>query len=464
MNIVSYRGPSAPGGVSGTLSNIFDKYATVKESWWHLSGNELIVISKSRRRERTCVISSSIVEGHYRYCNNFLWPILHDMPEHSAFDERDRSAFIEFNMALACNIYRASRNSARGRYFIHDYQLSLLASYLSCYSATQMTVFWHVPWPSKIREEHIPFLSEIAKGLLSSQRLGFHTKEYAVNFCRFVKLHVPGYFVSEDADCILHLEEAVEMTAAGATAVLVRPLGVDVEHWKSLTVSKESISSLHGVGANERVILSVDRADYTKGVLERLRGIDLFFRKNPEWLRKVTFLQICQRTRPGLEAFDRYWQQCLQAVEVINSQWRSDNWLPIVWVADSLSSAELANLYSQAAVFCVNPKRDGLNLTTKEFIACSALNSLLLLSPHAGAWHELGDHVLSIDPYCEEQMSDRFLAALTAPEQKRRMHAVALKARVNQNSLEAWWNHLTNLGPEEQVANKPIVSQRLVHR
>jgi trehalose 6-phosphate synthase len=187
-------------------------------------------------------------------------------------------------------------------------------------------------------------------------------------------------------------------------------------------------------------VLSVDRVDYTKGILERLECINEFFNVYPSWRGEITFVQLCQRSRPGLNAFDAYWNECLAKTGEINSRWGEESWKPILWVPESVSQAVLSGLYQKAAALLVTPLRDGLNLTAKEFVACSNNSSgPLLLSKNAGVWQEFGEYALPLTPSQPVEMASSIARALSSDRDEHKDRLRHMRESLEENTLSVWW-------------------------
>lgn len=448
MNILSYRGPSSAGGVSGALSRLNDPSRVQK--WWYLDGNVLSNRwSAQAQPEQVYRMPSRIVEGHYRYCNNFLWPVLHDLPEFATFNAHDKLQYKQFNLIFANNIINSNESQKRLTCHINDYQLALTAKFIELSSGRRdSSIFWHIPWPETVSPKFSSSLIEIAEGLLTSKQIGFHIAEYVTNFLEFVQRYMPAYIVDFENQRVIH-----GYGLRKVTNIVALPLGLDFDFWVKqgnlegvqvhIPELKETISG--------KFVLSVDRADYTKGILQRMDGIDQFFAEHENWIGDISFLQICQRSRPGLPAFDEYWQRCRTRAEEINSRWQRGNWQPIVWVQDPLSPDILSQLYRRATAMLVSPLRDGLNLTAKEFAACSE-SGVLLLAPGAGVWHEVGEYAVLIEPLSATKMSTQIMSALSMPETEKRMRLTHLKRLLKKNTIGSWWQQFTrSLGHENNV-------------
>jgi trehalose 6-phosphate synthase len=208
-------------------------------------------------------------------------------------------------------------------------------------------------------------------------------------------------------------------------------------------------------------VLSVDRADYTKGIINRLRSIDTFFDNKPELKRHLTFAQICTRTRSGLEAYDQYWLDCQRQIDFINKKHGSEGWEPILNVENPMNSPQLALLYRNASVMLVNPLKDGLNLTAKEFVACqTGPPGVLALSPAAGVWSELGRHSVAVDPTNPDQIADAVHAALTMSRSDKSQRIHQMLKQLRRNTLSDWCNQF--VARLQAKVGQPLHSHRAI--
>lgn len=467
MDVVSYRGPGAAGGVSSGLETAWRRQQAADVSWWFLGDDALKFLNPSSEHpEFVTQLSDAVVKGHYAYCNELIWPLMHDLPQYASYNSVNRTHYNSFNTTFAeyINFERATKK----RYFVQDYQLALLPSLLAKQGG-RSNIFWHIPWPKNVKEEFVEAIAEIARGMLSAESIGFHTAEYAQNFMAFVRRHLKDFSInSKDQVVYKHETKLVprelSMAAGGeltpyvmrpfiqpisssttSTKLVVQPLGIDNERWKNLAREGKAPIEKVGVIPGERFILSVDRADYTKAVLDRLKIIDLLLEQNESLRGTVAFVQICGRSRAGVEAFDNYWNQCRTLADAINTRWEKDGWTPIRWVDQGLSAAELAPLYAIADAMLVNPVRDGLNLTAKEFVACRGHNpGVLLLSPGAGAWYEIGQHALAADPNKHQETADAIVRALNMPRAEKFERTTMMRHKIERNPLSMWWKQFVH--------------------
>lgn len=245
-----------------------------------------------------------------------------------------------------------------------------------------------------------------------------------------------------------------------STKLVVQPLGIDNERWHEMARAGDPALEKVGVRPGERFILSVDRADYTKAVLDRLHIIDLLMQQNESLRGDVSFVQICGRSRAGVAIFDKYWEDCRALGNAVNERWRRDDWTPIRWVDQGLSAKELAPLYSVADAMLVNPVRDGLNLTAKEFVACrEKAPGVLLLSPGAGAWYEIGQHALAAAPREHEATAAAIVRALNMPEEEKQVRTSMMRHKLERNPLSMWWKQFVHASSQ---GHKAVPAERAV--
>jgi trehalose-6-phosphate synthase len=471
MNIISYRGPGMAGGVSSALALLWSRQLQSDSTWWHLTGNTMQATDDIGRKARDLsILPAAVIEGHYRYCNEFLWPIMHDLPEYATYKADDHKLYSAANRIIARAITADSSQTGQpAPVFVQDYQWAVLPELLERVNIPSL-LFWHIPWPVHVAPEHVRPLTQIARGLVSAGVLGFHTHEYARNFLQFVHQHLSGVHVNFSTCTVTRgtgQNHALPWTLGAApaiggrtTRVITAPLGIDPLFWSSSAAIPQI--RLHGTEFNclhsgKPYILSVDRADYTKGVVHRLRSIDRFFQLNPDMRGKINFVQICGRTRPGLAAFDKYWEQCNAEEEALQSKWRLDDWSPVTRVDKPCTGAELSVIYRDAEVMLVNPVRDGLNLTAKEFVASQIRRpGKLALSDGAGAWHEMGDHALRLDPLDYDQMASTIKIALAMSKNEAGKRIEKLNERLRGNTLTDWWTSIA-----AQIEDSAITATQL---
>ncbi|MBX9674573.1 MAG: trehalose-6-phosphate synthase [Candidatus Obscuribacterales bacterium] len=442
MHLVTYRGPSMAGGVSGAFSSLWQNFAQAQDfnAWTYLVDDEVVEMRKADDTKALLgCIPAEILDGHYRFCNLFIWPVMHDMGQRAHYAASDRTAFRSFNRLIADCLFRKGFRKKfaqeREMQFVQDYQLALLPALAQDYGFNS-TLFWHIPWPKEVQTMHVPPLVEIATALLAADTIGFHTQEYAHNFLQFVDKYIP--------------ERSVNLRSGkwrSFPAVVARPLGIDNSGWQNAAISGGNFMhpALEHV-KGKKIVLSVDRADYTKGVSERMQMISTFAERYPDLSQNVVFVQICTRTRAGLPAFDDYWER----LEFREQQLAARKNDLLVWLKDPIDPAQLALLYKRADAMLVTPLRDGLNLTAKEFVLSQAPHAMtlqgkapapLLLSPGAGVFNELGRYSIAVDPIDDIDMADSVAYALGMDDREKTNRHHRCVAAMSKHTLTDWWNY-----------------------
>ncbi len=439
MNIISYRGPGKGGGVSTALERLF-KNGKNGQSWWYLESGKIKCCTHDNLRVFVHNrLGPELVDAHYRYANEFIWPIMHDLPHYAVYRAADHFLYNRFNKILSSEVIE-QRNSKP--YFTQDYQLALLPKLLKS-RGLRGGIFWHIPWPSHVPEIYLEPIIELAESLLDAEVIGFHTREYARNFRNFVRSYLSR--TSKSIDYQSHLRvvgqaSVSRSSAAEKSEVVVAPLGLDYQYWASL--SDHRVDKLFHPGLQLPFLLSVDRADYTKGIVNRLQAIDQFFANHEELRTKLSFVQVCTPSRAGIPAYDQYWHACQTNIANLNAKFSTNDWQPVITLTKPLSSSELASLYSNASAMLVTPLKDGLNLTAKEFIACQKEGKagMLALSFGAGVFEEFGNYAVALNPENPNDMANRFYSCLYMPQGEKELRTAILTKQVKQNSLETWNN------------------------
>jgi trehalose 6-phosphate synthase/phosphatase len=314
---------------------------------------------------------------------------------------------------------------------VHDYQLLLVPQMLrNLVPTARIGFFLHIPWPSSEVFSVLPWREEILRGLLGADVLGFHTPSYLRHFAMSLQ-RILG--VSTDG-------EHVRMDGADVR-LGVFPMGVDARDWSELATAddvKEESDRIRAEAPGRKIILGIDRLDYTKGIVQRLLAMERLFEADPSLGESVRMIQITVPSREGVEAYAGFRRSIDEVVGRINGNFASTSAVPIHRLHRSLSEREVAALYCAADVMLVTPLRDGMNLVAKEFVASrTGDDGVLVLSEFAGAAAELGE-ALHVNPYDIDRMAQVIREALSMPIDAQRERMRALRSRVMTYD-SAWW-------------------------
>jgi alpha,alpha-trehalose-phosphate synthase [UDP-forming] len=370
-------------------------------------------------------------EKYYNgFCNRVLWPLFHSSPARVRFSDDEWDAYVQANHAFA----EAAGTLVGGGALVwaHDYHLLLVASALRRRGHRgPIGLFLHVPFPGADLFEMIPWAGELLAGMLDFDLIGFHTPGYAHNFHDLVARLGAG-----------RVGEGGAIDVGGRTVrAAAFPLGIVPESFQEAPDPQiaEEVAALVDALHPTRLILGVDRLDYTKGIPERLLAFERLLQAVPEWRGMVSLVQVSVPSREDVPEYAEQRQLIENAVGRINGEYGEGHWVPVRYLYRSYGRNHLAQLYRAADVGYVTPLRDGMNLVAKEFVAAQDPDDpgVLLLSRFAGAAFELRDAVLT-NPYHPDGMArdlDRALR-MDAPERRRR-HA-ALLAAVSRTTAQSW--------------------------
>ena len=226
------------------------------------------------------------------------------------------------------------------------------------------------------------------------------------------------------------------------------PISIDFKRFNDLAGSKGTeryIKSIKRLGAGVKIIISVERLDYTKGIKERLLAINRFFEKYPEYRKKVVFLQISVPSRTKIKEYIALKREIDELVGQINGRFGDELWSPINYLYKSLPQLKLAALYKISDICLVTPLRDGMNLVAKEYVSCKAEErGVLILSEFAGAAEKMGKYSILVNPYDIEEVADSIKEALNMNGNTKNMLISKLREIVQKNDIYAWANNFVN--------------------
>jgi trehalose 6-phosphate synthase len=297
-----------------------------------------------------------------------------------------------------------------------------------------IAVFWHIPWPNAETFGVCPWKKELLQGMLRADILGFHTQYHCQNFLATVDRFV---------ECQIDHEHMTVTHGGHVCRVIAYPISIEwpprwLVHTLPATAAGAAVRARFNVGASVRIGLGVERWDFTKGIIERIQALEVFFEKHPEWLGRLTFLQIAAPSRSKLPAYQALQLQTSAETKRINAKLSRDDWRPIVLLGEHQEPESVFELYRAADFLLVNSLHDGMNLVAKEFVAArDDEDGVLILSTFAGASRELPEALL-INPYDVAETASAMMAALDMSRDERRKRMQLMRRTVAENNVYRW--------------------------
>lgn len=362
------------------------------------------------------------------FSNGVLWPLFHYLVDQVPLHVQHWDAYEAINERFAEIVAREYRSG--DVIWVHDYQLMLVPALLrrrlpdAC-----IGFFLHIPFPASDIFRSLPMREALLAGVLGADLIGFHTGAYLRHFATSLT-QVLG--LSPEIEQVRWQERDVELG--------IFPMGIDAASFEQIAtdrVAAEDIAALREHG-DVRILLGVDRLDYTKGIPRRLLAFEEMLARHPELHERVRLVQVAVPSREGVDAYVEFRELVEASVGRIQGRFGTPRWAPVHYVYRSVGEAELVALYRAADAMLVTPLRDGMNLVAKEFVASRTDgDGVLVLSEFAGAAAEMAEAVL-VNPFDIERTADAFHAALTMPEDERRSRMTALRTRVQQFDVHHW--------------------------
>ncbi len=384
------------------------------------------------------------------FCNDLVWPLFHYFSSLANFDPAYFEAYRKAQEAFIEPVARSIRPT--DLVWVHDYHLMLLPGMIRHqFPDAQVGFFLHIPFPSFeiFRLMPRPWRQALLRGVLGADVVGFHTFDYTQYFLRAVSR-------------TLGIETTPNSVTVGDRLVTAEtfPLGIDYgrfnEAARSAAVEKEK-QKLRRILGNTKLIFSVDRLDYSKGLQNRLLGFEHFLEKYPQWREKIVFDMVVVPSRDTIARYKEMKKEIEADVGRINGKYGSMTWRPLVYEYRSMPFAEMVARYSVSDVGLITPLRDGMNLVAKEYLACQENDpGVLILSEMAGAAAELSEAIL-INPTDKEEVAAAIAQALAMSEHERKAVLGRMQSRLRTYDVFSWARDFFDVmgrTKEEQRARK----------
>jgi len=478
---IQRRRPTSPNGIIPTLLSFFGDGRPGSWIAWavHEDDDEPFdshtTVDAERYPKLTAArvkLSKNDVDIFYkRFSKEAFWPTLHTFWERAIFNEDDWLVYLKVNRAFA---ERTALEAAEGAtVWLHDYNLWMVPAYLrELRPDLRIAFFHHTYFPSADVFNVLPWRRQIVGSLLQCDYIGFHIPRQVENFVDVARGVTPLQTVSRQNcaprfityGCAVGLERMTTAVDTGNRVVKLgaHPVGLDIERVRSALDSpkiRDMMAKLRSELAGVKLILSVERLDYTKGTLEKLQAFERLLDANPELLGKITLVCVCVPADKEMTIYDALQGQIEQAVGRINGRFARVGWTPLQFFFRSLPFEEVSAWYAMADVMWITPLRDGLNLVAKEFVAAQGLLGgcgVLVLSEFAGAAAELKGALLT-NPHDPMDMAQTCYLALNMPKAEAQSRLRELFDIVSYNDIRRWGDEFLAAVEEPEQAPSAVL-------
>lgn len=427
--------PAAPqaGGLATALKPALEAQGGVWFGWSGKSHDGPAPLPPVTLREKNGVhyvltdLAAQDVDEYYQgFANGVLWPLCHYRLGLTDYNRRDDAGYRRVNRLFADRLLPFIE--AEDLIWIHDYHLLPLAAVLRERGVTnRIGFFLHIPWPAPDVYLTLPRGKALLQALTACDLIGFQTPNDAANFEQSLQRAGIGQGEGQALDC----------------KIAAFPISIDMEGFARRArnaTAEPRLRELRAALGGQKLVVGVDRLDYTKGIPQRLAGYRRFLEENPERMGQISYLQITPKSRSGVEQYFQLEQEIAGLAGSLAGDFAKLDWTPMRYVTRSFGQNVLAGIYRMAEVGLVTPLRDGMNLVAKEYVAAQdpADPGVLILSRFAGAALELGQGALLVNPYDPDEISIALSRAIDMPLQERRARHELMMQALEDNTVFDW--------------------------
>ncbi|MFA8436382.1 MAG: bifunctional alpha,alpha-trehalose-phosphate synthase (UDP-forming)/trehalose-phosphatase [Marinifilaceae bacterium] len=372
------------------------------------------------------------------FCNNTIWPLFHYFTQYIKYDSHQWESYKRVNQKFADKTLEILEEG--DSLWIHDYQLLLVPQMIKERNpSVTIGFFLHIPFPSYEVFRILPWRTELLSGLMGADLIGFHTYDYERHFFSCVR-RLLGYEISFNK---IYKEDRIIMADAF-------PMGIDYNKFKNASIQvlqkplqekselQRELEKYFLVSPERKLILSIDRLDYTKGIPNRLKAFASFLEKHPEFKGQVSLVMLAVPSRGEVEQYKQLKSEVDELVGNINGQFGGVNYTPIWYFYRSLPFESLVELYSSSDVALITPVRDGMNLVAKEYVASRTNRTgVIIVSEMAGVSKEMGEAII-INPNHKEEIAEAIFLALNMDMNEQRERMIMLQDRIKRYDVYKW--------------------------
>ena len=435
VNPPSDAGVGTAGGLAMALAAALREYSGV---WFGWSGETIETFTGQISMQKIGGVTVALVdleeqdrEEYYDgYANRTLWPLFHSRTDLAAYERSFGEGYERVNRRFAETL--APLIGPEDVVWIHDYHLIPLAAELRRLGvANRIGFFLHIPWPGRRQLTTLPQHRQLVESLLSYDLVGFQSRDALEAF---------GDYISRELEMIIH--DGAIIHDSRRTRIGAFPIGIEAAAFAELAtqdVARETFERIRLSQAGRKMILGVDRLDYSKGLEERFLAYEQLLADHPDWAERVFLLQIATPSRDAVQAYQEIRARLDGVSGRINGAYATIDWVPIRYVNRAHRRDELAGIYRAAQVGLVTPLRDGMNLVAKEYVAAQDPEDpgVLVLSRYAGAAEQMED-ALIVNPFSREETSEALGRALAMPKRERITRWRRLMDGVLRDDVAAW--------------------------
>jgi trehalose 6-phosphate synthase/phosphatase len=426
------------GGLSTGLKKYHEEADSVWVGWPGISEEDITSrerrsIEKTLKEKYKCLpvfLTKEEVDKYYfGFCNNTIWPLFHYFSSQTEYDNTTWEAYVEVNQKFYDRI--KSTIGKKDTVWVHDYQLMLLPEIIKRHHpSVQVGFFLHIPFPSAELFRLLVWREDILRGLLGADLIGFHTYDYVRHFLSSTRR-------------LLGLDDALNVINYEDRYVRVDsfPMGIDYKRFAATYDDKNlspELLEFKKIKDAKKIILSIDRLDYSKGIPARIRAYHNFLDKYPQYKGKVRLNLIVAPSRTEIQNYELLLREIREMVSEINGTFGTLNWMPIWFLFKSFSQEELIAFYRNSDVLLVTPLRDGMNLIAKEYIASRTdFGGMLVLSETAGAASELAEAVI-VNANDSDSVALGIKTALEMSSEEKTARNKVMHQRLQRYTVEVW--------------------------
>ncbi|MGY5848457.1 bifunctional alpha,alpha-trehalose-phosphate synthase (UDP-forming)/trehalose-phosphatase [Salegentibacter sp. HM20] len=461
------------GGLATGLKSFHQAGDSIWIGWSGLTEEEipenLLDEVAQKAKEEKCIavnLTSNEIDGfYYGFSNRTIWPLFHYFMEYTEAEQEYWEIYRQVNQKYADEVLK--HYTEGDEIWVHDYQLLLVPDMIRQQAPEAVIGFFnHIPFPSYEVFRTLPWRDEVLKGMLGADLIGFHTYDYE------------RHFLSAVSRILRHQVDFNKITLPDRIVKVDSfPMGIDynkfekaaLEHFENTAEDQSELQRRldHHLKAtpDAKLILSIDRLDYSKGIAHRIRAFEYFLEKNPEYIEKVRLVMLAVPSRSNVPQYQLLKREIDELVGRINGKFSTVSWTPIWYFYRSMPFDNLIDLYTSCDIALLTPIRDGMNLVAKEYIATRTNHTgVLILSEMAGAAHEMNE-ALIINPNNFEQIASALKQAIEMPEEEQIQRNKLLQKRLKRYSVEKWatdfMNSLRNTRENRDAVKATRISRNL---